>query len=100
MPNGVGGVEPKRNSPDRRPECDRDREDRRYKEAVPQVARHLGHGHAGMAAVAVAVRILGALGGGVIVHGRVAAFLGEWIADMARHRTTCAVEATLLNPLL
>ena len=51
-----------------------------------------------MAAVAVAVGVVGALDGGVVVHRRVAALLGERIADVAGNRAAGAVIAALLDP--
>ncbi len=52
-----------------------------------------------MTAVAVAVGLLGACGGGVIVGRRVMAFVCERVADVTGHRTAGAVEAALLDPL-
>ena len=53
-----------------------------------------------MAAVAVAVRVLGALDGGVVERRCVAALLRQRVADMARNRAAGAVIAALLDPLL
>src|SRR5512132_647997 len=44
--------------------------------------------------------MVGALNGGVVVHGCVAALLGEPVADVARNRAAGAVVAALLDPLL
>jgi hypothetical protein len=48
----------------------------------------------------VAVSLVGALNGVVIVRGRVAPFLGERIAAVARNRAAGAVIAALLDPAL
>ena len=52
---------------------DRDGEHERDQEAVAHVALHRVHRHAGMAAVAVPVRVVGALHRGVVVRAVVGA---------------------------
>lgn len=83
---------------DHRPGEDRDGEDQRDEEAVAHVACHCVHRHAGMAAVAVSVGLIGTLDGRVVVGDRRRAALGQGIADMARHRLSRAVIAALLHP--
>jgi len=51
-----------------------------------------------VAAVAVTVRLLGSLGGGVVVRGRVATFLGERVAEVAGYGAARAVVAAVLDP--
>src|SRR4051812_34601955 len=53
---------------DRRPQHDRRREDERDQEAVAHLADYRLHRHAGAAALPVAVRVISALGGPVIVR--------------------------------
>ena len=50
--------------------------------------------------MAVAVRMLGALEGGMVLGRRERLVFRERIADVARHRATGAVVAALLNPAL
>jgi hypothetical protein len=75
---------------ERRPERDRDREGDGDEETVAHVGDHRGHRHAGVAAVAVPVRVLGAL-------DRFGLVPGERVADVAGHRAAGAVVAALLH---
>ena len=61
MPNGVASSVPSSFVPTIDQSDDRDGEHERDQEAVAHVARHRVHRHAGVAAVPVAVRVVGAL---------------------------------------
>jgi hypothetical protein len=83
----------------RRPEGDRNREHDRDEEAVAHVAHHRLHGHARMAAVAVPMCLIRALGGGVVVRGGEGLRVSERVADVPGNRAPGAVVTALLDPL-
>ena len=68
MPNGVASSVPSSFVPTIDHSDDRDREHERDQEAVAHVAHHRVHRHAGVAAMAVAMRVLGAVHRRVVVR--------------------------------
>ena len=77
---------------DHRPQDDRDREDERNQETVAHVACHRLHRHPGVAAVAVG--LLGALRGRVVMSGVPA----HRVADVTGHGLARAVHPALVDP--